>query len=548
MYYGWVILFVCAVATAASAPGQTIVVSLFHAPLRQAAGLSATELATAYLAATLGSAAAMPFVGTLSDRIGPKWIVVGSAIGVALATIAIGHVGGAIALTVALFGLRFFGQGALALGSSHLVALWFERRLGLAHGLRGVSVSLAFAAIGPAVHVAIATLGWARAYAALGIALGGAVVVLTLALVRPAPADLNATIEAARAPGAAEGSPEPQGGPLTSDDPDLRAAIRTAAYWAVAGSLVAPALTVTAVLFHLTPVLTAARLDGAVPATALTAFSLGVGAGTLGGGWLVDRVEARFVLLAAGAGNAAATAFLALVATPAAALAALAAIGVAHGTSMNAGATALARWFGRTHHGAIRGFTTSAAVAGDGRRARDPVGHPRSDGRMGGWARGARDRVARTCHRRRRRAQAHVNNRLRERPVSGEGRRLSWRSCGGSGGSGGIVAVGAVLLGPGGGAWALTGGRLLVIVQDSEELPIAGAAIALSSDVLVGGTQHKEADPHGEAMFSELPPGRYDLEVKAPGVQGGTRRGDPRLPPTAPPASAFGWTRPRSRP
>ena len=353
MYYGWAILAVCSVAAIASAPGQTFLLGMFNTPLREATGLGATALSGAYLVATLGSAFTLPWVGRLSDRIGPRWIIVLAAVGLGLACQSIGHVGGVVSLTLVFYAFRLCGQGSLMLGSAHLLALWFDRRLGTAEGIRGAVQAAGFAALPPVVAWLFARYGWVTAASVLGFAVWAVVVPLTLVVARDTPEHVGTTLDGSE-PSEVEADP----------GYTLGEAMRSAPFWAVLALIVMAVLVTTAVLFHLQPLIVSLGMSVAVASRALVVNPLGSLVATLVGGWLADRVPLPRLLLVGGLFSGAAVTSLAAIATPAGAFAALALLGVGQGLVTTSGATAIARWYGRAHHGTIRGFTSSAMVAG----------------------------------------------------------------------------------------------------------------------------------------------------------------------------------------
>lgn len=353
MYYGWAILAVCSVAAIASAPGQTFLLGMFNTPLREATGLGATALSGAYLVATLGSAFTLPWVGRLSDRIGPRWIVVLAALGLGFACQAIGWVRGVVSLTIVFYAFRLFGQGSLMLGSAHLLALWFDRRLGTAEGIRGTVQAAGFAALPPVVAWLFARHGWVGAASVLGFAVWAVVVPLTLLIARDSPAHVGTTLDGSE-PGAVDADP----------GYTLGEAVRSGPFWAVLGLVVGSVLVTTAVLFHLQPLVTSLGLPVSVASRALVVNPLGSGVATLVGGWLADRVPLPRILRVGGLIAGAGVASLAAFGSAGGVFAALALLGVGQGLVTTAGATAIARWYGRAHHGSIRGFTSSSMVAG----------------------------------------------------------------------------------------------------------------------------------------------------------------------------------------
>ena len=64
----WRLLLFGTLASLASAPGQTLVISLFNADIRAAFNLSHGEFGTAYMMATLASAVVILWSGKLIDR------------------------------------------------------------------------------------------------------------------------------------------------------------------------------------------------------------------------------------------------------------------------------------------------------------------------------------------------------------------------------------------------------------------------------------------------------------------------------------------------
>jgi hypothetical protein len=71
-------------------------------------------------------------------------------------------------------------------------------------------------------------------------------------------------------------------------------------------------------------------------------------------------------------------------------------------------------------------------------------------------------------------------------------------------------------------AWAMTTGTLkLVVTDDTEfEMPVPNATVTLTGASLIGGAQERSTDANGNASFSELLPGQYDIRVVKAGFAG----------------------------
>lgn len=342
----------CLLAMFATSPGQTFVVSTFNDALTDSLGTSPTRLATAYLVGTLLSAACLTWVGRLADRIGPRRMMGLASIGLAFAGVALSQVVGLVSLTIAFFLLRVFGQGALSLASSHALALRFDANLGAVEGLRGGTVSAAIAIV-PQVSVAlIAAFGWRTAAASLGIAAGALGLFAAVVLVdRDPPRE--------RGPRDAGGSRETE-----SDSFTLAEARATPSFWILLAALAATAAVLTAVHFHLLPIFAGAGMSDAEAARTFVSFAAAGLTATLIGGFLADRLRPAVLLGIAMSLLAAGTAVIALAPGATAAHVGMGMHGLAHGVATATIAPTLARFFGRAHHGAIRGMSGAIGVAG----------------------------------------------------------------------------------------------------------------------------------------------------------------------------------------
>ena len=340
----------------ATSPGQTYVVSSFNDSLTspEGLGLAATELSGSYLVGTLMSAACLTQAGKVADRIGPRRMIAAAGVGLAAAGALFSSVSSIVTLTIAFFGLRFFGQGVMSLASSHALALRFEAHLGSVEGLRGAIVSVAIATA-PIIAVwTIGVAGWRGAAWMLTLGAGAIAVFAALVVM-----DADPPPEASPRDLAAGERPPEAPGSFT-----LAEARRTAAFWILLGSTAFTAGLITAVHFHLQPLLRESGLDPEQAARTFVPFAACGLAATLVGGIMVDRFPAPPLLAVAMGAIGAGAAVMGAVDAAWAGMAGMAVIGMGHGLGGAVGAPTLARYFGRAHHGAIRGLAGTAAVAG----------------------------------------------------------------------------------------------------------------------------------------------------------------------------------------
>lgn len=153
----------------ASSAGQTFFISLFSAEFRAAFGLGHGGFGALYSAATLVSGFLLVWAGGLIDRIDLRIFAAVVLVGLAIAAGVAASTSGPVTLLIALFLLRFFGQGL----SSHTAVTATARYAD--PSVRGKAVSLATLGfpVGEAVWpllavVLIAAIGWRATYAGVG--------------------------------------------------------------------------------------------------------------------------------------------------------------------------------------------------------------------------------------------------------------------------------------------------------------------------------------------------------------------------------------------
>lgn len=357
----------------ATAPGQTVVVSQFNNAISEDLGLSASALSTAYMIGTMTAALPLVFVGKLSDRFGPRVMSGVIAVLFALACGAIGFAREAVSLTIGFFLLRFLGQGSLGLISGHTLALWFERRLGTMNGIKLTLTQFGFAAIPALALGLVQSVGWQSAYALLGAGVALLVLPLAIFVARDHPEEVGQRLDGDPthdAPVHEHGDESEELGPTKHRHIDpaftLRQAIASPAYWILVLTVSLNGLIGTALIFHAQPMLEAGGLDPNQSASILRTWSFVVMLCIFPVGWLADRVSARALLPLSLALLATSALLPTLIDSLLVMHLSMGAFGVSQALSVGVGNPAVARYFGRAHHGAIRSFVMLVGVAGTG--------------------------------------------------------------------------------------------------------------------------------------------------------------------------------------
>ena len=153
------------VMTLASSFGQTFFISIFAGAMRAEYGLSHGEWGEAYTIGTLASAATMMAFGSIADRRSAGRLGAATMAALGACCLVMALLPGAWALSVAIWGLRFFGQGMLTQVPAVAVARWFRANRGRAIAVVFLGVS-AGQALFPFLFVTImAATDWRTAWA-----------------------------------------------------------------------------------------------------------------------------------------------------------------------------------------------------------------------------------------------------------------------------------------------------------------------------------------------------------------------------------------------
>ena len=359
-YYGWVVLAISTLGMAATLPGQTAGVSLFIDAFIEDLGLSRSAVSWFYTAATVLGSLALPLVGRLLDRYGPRRMAVVIIALFAASCIGMSWVSGWIGVFVGFVCLRCFGQGALGLINNHSVNLWFEKRRGLAVGILGLGMAGATAFFPPLIDEGIQAYGWDTTYLLMGGILTVTMLPLGALLYRDAPERYGLSADP-NLNGSAETEAE--------DDATVRGVEPETAYWTwtfwlftVAG--VCTAGFGTGLLFHHFSILEEVGVGRDLAAQFFIPLGVVTAIFNVGTGWLVDRYPPRFLLGLQLALFGAMMGFLPTVNTTIEVWAYGSIFGVAQGMQQALLGSAYAYYFGRLHHGTIRGLANTVFIGG----------------------------------------------------------------------------------------------------------------------------------------------------------------------------------------
>ncbi len=341
--------------TFTSSFGQTFFIALFAEPIRDEVGLSHAGWGTLYAGATLGAAAAIAVFGRVADvrptvrpAVGVLLVLAGAALLMALAT-------SPALLALAVFLLRFAGQGMTGHVAMTATARWFDATRGRALAIVTLGYPLGEAVM-PAIVVGVTgALGWRGIWLAIALALifGFAPLVGWLLQKERRPRQPTATGEmTALVPG------------LGGRHWDRGDVLRHPLFWVLVPGFLASPLMGTAVLFQSAPLMAAKGWSLELYALAFPTYAAAAVTGALSAGVLIDRLRAvrllPFVLMPLTLGlvvGALATAAWAVVPF-------LGLIGLTAGLGHTVMTALWAELYGTRHLGAVRGLVSALLVFG----------------------------------------------------------------------------------------------------------------------------------------------------------------------------------------
>lgn len=376
-FYGMVVLACGTLGVLASAPGQTVGVSVFTDFLIEAHDLSRSWISFAYFVGTIASAFLITRAGILYDQWGGRWVATVSALMLALVLMGM-SVSDSIAhwlarllsdryraetsfvvLCIGFFGMRFFGQGMLTLSSRNMVLEWFEQRRGMALAIIGTSVAFGFSVTPTVFEWLIQRGGWSWAWRSIGV-LVAAFGVIVFCFGRSRPEDHGLRPDGNFAGKVRKTHAETVSGRQFT----LSEARRTYSFWLFTFNVVLSGFIMTAFAFHVVSIFADAGMQRSqAVAIFMPAACVSVAAQVIGS-WLSDFIKLKYLAMVQLVGILMFSLGLSFLRAEASIYFVALGMGLNQGMFGIISAVTWPRFYGRTHLGAISGFSTSIVVAG----------------------------------------------------------------------------------------------------------------------------------------------------------------------------------------
>jgi MFS family permease len=345
-YYGWVNVFLAALAMVGTLPGRTQGLGLITEPLLRDLQIDRVSFARINLWATLIGALFSIGVGRLIDRFGSRIVL--TVVAVLLASVVFGmSVTRDLATIAILITLtRGFGQSALSVVSITMVGQWFVRRLNLAMAVYTILLSIGFMLAFPLIGAIVLSNGWRTAWWIIGVALLLGLAPLALLLVRRSPESVSI---------------DPDGNELPTDY-TLAEALSTPSFWVFGISSAVYGLIASGIALFNESILAERRFDSSTYHRSLVIVALTSLVGNFLGGWIASKWKMNRLLALAMVLLAGSLAALPHVSTQMHVALYAAVMGLAGGFVIVIFFSFWSAAYGRKHLGKIQGAAQALAV------------------------------------------------------------------------------------------------------------------------------------------------------------------------------------------
>jgi sugar phosphate permease len=292
LHYAWVVLGATTLVLL-TAGGVRAAIGVFVKPLEAEFGWSRTTLSFAVAVSIALYGLTGPVVGRLADRWGPRWVLTAGVVLVGLGTM----MGAAVTefwhFFIAVGLVAAIGSSATAAPVAATVATrWFERHRGLVLGINGAGMAAGQLVVLPVAMALVAYLGWRGAFLALGAGLIVLIAPLTAAFIRNDPTERGLL-----AYGATEGTRALTPAQEAMERTPVSEAVRTWPFLLLCGSFwVCGYTTFGVILAHFIPHATDHGFEARHAAEALGIMGAMNIVGTIGSGWLCDRLGPKVPL------------------------------------------------------------------------------------------------------------------------------------------------------------------------------------------------------------------------------------------------------------
>jgi MFS family permease len=285
IFYGWWVVLASAFGLFWGVPITVYSFSVFFKPLMQEFHASRAAVSLAFTLKLLTAALCAAPIGTLTDRYGPRRVILTGTPIVGSILLANRIFSGSIAqfyCFYVLLGASVGCVGPIPYGS--LISHWFDRFRGLALGLTMVGIGLGAVIMPSLVQTLIARFGWKTAYSILGASVLLICWPVVAYFLEEKPEDFGLLPDGASA--------KTDGVATVRQGLTAREAWRRPDFWLMVCAFTLVSASVQACVVHMAPMLNDRNLGAQAAAAGSSLIGAAVMIGRLGTGYLLDRTFA----------------------------------------------------------------------------------------------------------------------------------------------------------------------------------------------------------------------------------------------------------------
>ncbi|WP_406683711.1 MFS transporter [Seonamhaeicola sp. MEBiC1930] len=372
VFYGYIILFFGSIGVLASAPGQTVGVSVFTDPVKDALGLTRNQFSNAYMIGTFMSSFLIGKAGKWFDEFGARYVAFFAALllGVSLVLCSLSvNISNAISsvldiqswlipftvITISFFLIRFSGQGVITMSSRNMIMLWFDKNRGKVNSISSIGVSLGFSLSPMFFSGLIDDYGWQQSWQILAVCLF-VFSICVIQFYRNKPEDFNLK------PDGIESEKEESSLIQTKTDFTLAEAKMTRAFWIIGLTLAFNSFFITGFTFHIVSIFESQALSKSQAIAIFLPISIiSISVSTLCN-ILSDYIKHRIYVLIMITSGFLASLGLLFLSKPFGIYMLISGLGILGGLFAVVNAVTWPRYFGRKYLGAITGKVMSFLV------------------------------------------------------------------------------------------------------------------------------------------------------------------------------------------
>ena len=301
IFYGWIIVFICALGCFFSGPGQTFSISMFVDSFISDFGMTRSLISTYYSVSTLLSGILVIIVSRQIDYFGHRKAITIISLIFGGVCLFMSFITGPFMLFIGFFLLRLLGQSSMTIGPSTLVPHWFETKRGKALGVMSVGEIVAAFAF-PIMNIwLISSFGWRSAWRFWAINIWFVMVPLAWFFIRNRPKDIG-LLSDGKIPDpvsdckSSTGKTEHVAKNSSSMSP--KQAAKTLTFWILLLSAFMFTMITTGIIFHIVSIFSSRGLSAHIAALVLSINAIVSFPSVLFAGFVSDRIKMHYVVVA----------------------------------------------------------------------------------------------------------------------------------------------------------------------------------------------------------------------------------------------------------